>query len=79
MTAKERREMQRLNNRIDELERQHQKDMDIWRDNATELIEMRLALRNIHDALVDAAIEANRVIRSDIDRIDKRLEVVANF
>ena len=79
MTAKERREMQRLTNRIEELERQHQKDMDVWRENATELIEMRIALRNIHDALVDAVTEANRVIRPAMDKIGKRLQVVADF
>jgi hypothetical protein len=79
VTAKERREVQRLNNRIEELERQHQKDMEVWRDTTTELIEMRTALRNIHDALVDAVIEANRVIRPAIDRMDKRLQVVADF
>lgn len=67
MTSKERREMQRLRNRIDELEKQHGRDMEVYRQNATELIDMRTALRNIHDALVDAIMDASEVIRSTID------------
>lgn len=74
MTAKEKREMKRLQNRIDELERVHQRDMEVWRENAMELIDMRTALKNIHDAMVDAVIEANKVIQPSIDRVDARLK-----
>lgn len=74
MTSKERRYVARLETRIEELERQHGKEMDIYRDNIEEIVEMRTALRNIHDALVDAVNEINSVIRP-IDRISDRLTV----
>lgn len=76
MTAKERRYVKRLETRIEELERQHWKEMDVYRDNVDEIIEMRTALRNIHDALIDAVNEINSVIRP-IDRISARLTVEA--
>ncbi len=74
MTAKERRYVARLETRIEELERQHGKEMDVYRDNTEEIVEMRTALRNIHDALIDAVNEINSVIRP-IDRISTRLTV----
>lgn len=76
MTAKERRYVKRLETRIEELERQHGKEVDVYRDNVDEIIEMRTALRNIHDALIDAVNEINSVIRP-IDRISARLTVEA--
>lgn len=74
MTAKEKREMQRLRIRIEELERSNQRHMEVWRENNEELIDMRSALREAHDALVDAVFSLNRVIR-DHDRIEPRLLV----
>lgn len=74
MTAKERRYIARLETRIEELERQHGKGMDVYRDNIDEIIEMRTALRNIHDALIDAVNEINSVIRP-VDRISTRISM----
>jgi len=67
MTAKERREMQKLQNKISELEQRHRKDMEAYANAASELIELRTALRNIHDAAVDVVMEANAVIRTHVE------------
>lgn len=52
--GKEARTVTAKETRIEELERQHGKEMDIYRDKSEEIIKMMTALRNIHDAIVDA-------------------------
>ena len=72
MTAKEQREVNRLKIKIEELEARQKKEMAIYGDNISEIVTLRIALRNAHDALVDAVV-ALQVIYDE--PVSERLEV----
>ena len=59
MTAKERRELQRLRNENEELTSQLERHMRIYSDNLFELVRYKVALKDIHGLLVDAVVIAN--------------------
>ena len=71
MTAKERRQMQALQNEVDTLRSRHDKHMEVYRDNLDRIVDLELALKNAHGALVDAVLAINPVIRSSGDVSDK--------
>lgn len=51
MTAKERQRMQRLEIENRELRERVAKDVDVWRDQALELIELRAKMELVRSAL----------------------------
>lgn len=51
MTAKERQRMQRLEIENRELRERVAKDVDVWRDQALELIELRARMELVRSAL----------------------------
>ena len=59
MTAKERRELQRLRNENEELASQLERHMRIYSDNLFELVRYKVALKDINGLLVDAVVIAN--------------------
>lgn len=59
MTAKERRELQRLRNENEELTSRLERHMRIYSDNLFELVRYKVALKDIHGLLVDAVAIAN--------------------
>lgn len=59
MTAKERRELQRLRNENEELTSQLERHMRIYSDTLFELVRYKVALKDIHGLLVDAVVIAN--------------------
>ena len=80
MTSKEKREVNRLRNENEELQARRQKDAEIYRRNIDEITGLRIALRNAHDALIDAVTAVNMALH-DTDRRDltAKIWVEPNF
>lgn len=77
MTKIEQRQMQKLQNEVNELRAQSGKHFEVYRNHIYEISDLRIALKNAHDALIDAVMAINPVLRG-AERGEYKINVEAN-